>query len=115
MNKARWNLLLDGILALAMLAEVVSGFVLWLVLPHAGGYRGGRGLEVAKQFIFERSVWLTLHDWGAVVLTAGILLHIFLHRKWIACMFGNLWRNAKDAARTRRTANAQVAAQDCPN
>jgi len=28
MNKARWNLLLDGVMGLVMLAEGVSGFVL---------------------------------------------------------------------------------------
>lgn len=115
MNKARWNLVLDGVIALAMLAEIISGFVLWVVLPRAGGYRGGRGVEAVREFIVGRSAWVALHDWGAVVLTAGILLHIILHRKWIACMVANLWRDAKTSVRAARQQERQPAVQECPN
>lgn len=92
-NKARVNFWVDLMIALALLVEVVSGFVLWLVLPHSG-YQGGRNLASAQSFILSRSDWLAVHDWFAVIMVAGIVLHLALHWQWIVCMVRNLWREA---------------------
>ncbi len=92
-NKARVNFMVDLMIALALLVEVVSGFVLWLVLPQ-GGYQGGRNVASAQSFILSRSDWLTLHDWFAVVMVLGVLLHLALHWQWIVCMVRNMWREA---------------------
>jgi len=72
-------------------------------------------VEVARQFIFERSTWLTLHDVGAVVLVVGILVHLFLHRKWIGCMLGNLWKDAKIAMHTQPIEASQAVPQKYSN
>lgn len=115
MKKARSYLLLDLVMGLALLLEAFSGFVLWLVLPNAGGYRGGRETAVANTFIFPRVTWLGLHDWGALVLVLGILVHIVLHRKWIACMLSKLWQDATQSlAKTPSTLEAPRT-QECPN
>jgi len=47
---------------LLALFEAVSGFVLWLVLPKGGGYRGGRGSLAEAAFLWTRDNWIALHD-----------------------------------------------------
>lgn len=96
MTKARWNLLVDALIGVAFLMESVSGFVLWLVLPH-GGYQGGRNPSYGATFILTRDTWLSIHDWFAVVMVLGVLIHLVLHWRWIVCMLRNLWREASRA------------------
>ncbi len=93
LNKAKINFWVDLAIGLAFLVEAISGFVLWLVLPH-GGFQGGRNPLAERTFILPRSTWLLLHDWFAVVMVAGILLHVVLHWRWIVCTVRNLWREA---------------------
>ncbi len=93
LNKAKINFWIDLAIGLAFLVEAISGFVLWLVLPHAG-FQGGRNALVTQTFILSRSTWLWLHDWFAVVMVAGILLHVVLHWRWIVCTVRNIWREA---------------------
>jgi hypothetical protein len=81
------NYILFAIMFLLGLFQAVSGFVLWLVLPHGQGYRGGRGLElVDNTFIWQRDTWIDLHDWTAVALLVMIIIHLILHWKWIVHM-----------------------------
>jgi len=91
LRKATVNLLLDGVIAVSFLVEAISGFVLWL-LP--GGYQGGRNPRYGRTLIFSHDSWLLLHDWFAVLMTVGILIHIVLHWKWITCAARNAWRQA---------------------
>lgn len=93
LRKARINLLVDVAIGVAFLVEVVTGFVLWLVLPH-GGYQGGRNPLYQQAFIVSRDVWLSLHDWFAVVMVLGVLVHLVLHWRWIVGIFRTLWREA---------------------
>jgi len=93
LNKARINLLIDIVIGIAFLVEAVSGLVLWLVLPH-GGYQGGRNPLYGQTFVLGRGEWLTLHDWGAVVMLLGILVHLVVHRRWIYHTLRGLWRGA---------------------
>lgn len=93
LKKAKINLLVDMVIGIAFLVEAVTGFVLWLVLPH-GGYQGGRNPLYGQTFILSRDGWLSLHDWFALVMVLGVVIHLVLHRRWIYCMFRNLWREA---------------------
>lgn len=93
LNKAHIYLLTDISVAIAFLVEVVSGFVLWSVLPH-GGYQGGLNPYYGQSYIISRDAWLSLHDWGALVMVAGVVVHLVLHWKWIYYMFRKLWREA---------------------
>lgn len=106
LRKAYLNLFLDAAIGLAFIAEAISGFVLWFVLPH-GGFQGGRNPSFARTFLLSRGEWLTLHDWGAIVMTAGILLHVILHWRWIVCIVRDLWQKAFHRS-------DQVAATECP-
>lgn len=73
--------------------EVVSGFVLWFALPQGDGFRGGRGDLVGRtEFLsLERHEWLTLHDWVGIALVAVVVIHVVVHRKWIAYMTRKLF------------------------
>ena len=87
MRKWVKNYVLFIILFLLAIFQGVTGFVLWLVLPHGQGYRGGRGLElVDRTFIWQRDTWIDLHDWIAVALLAVIIIHLILHWKLIVYM-----------------------------
>jgi hypothetical protein len=108
MRKAKINLVIDAMIGLAFLVEAVSGFVLWAVLAH-GGYQGGRNLLYEGTFIFSRSAWLSLHDWFALVMVLGVLAHVVLHWKWIACVVRNLWREAFPARQ-----QVQAVREECP-
>jgi len=93
LNKALVNLVLDVAIGLAFVVEAVTGFVLAIVLPR-GGYRGGANPLYGERFLVSRDAWLLMHDWGAIIMTAGILVHVVLHWRWITCMVGRMWREA---------------------
>ena len=88
MRKQTLNYLTNLIFFLLMLIETLTGFVLWLVLPHGGGGGGGkRGLTLTEEtFIWGRDTWLDLHDWFAVALLVVLVIHLILHWKWIVYM-----------------------------
>ena len=92
-SKAKVNLIIDAIIGIAFLVEAVSGFVLAIVLPH-GGYQGGRNGIYGQTFVISRDAWLSLHDWFAIIMTLGVLVHLVLHWRWIVCMVRKLWREA---------------------
>jgi len=90
MRKATRNYLLALGMALLALFQAVSGFVLWVVLPHGGGYRGDQGADSA--FIWSRDSWINIHDWTAVALVIIVLVHVILHRRWIVWMTRSYFR-----------------------
>ena len=93
MRKSTRNYFLGIFMFLLALVEVVSGFVLWLVLPRGGGgYTGGRGLVGEATFLWSRNTWVDLHDWVGVALVVVVAIHLVLHRRWIAHMTKTLGR-----------------------
>jgi ABC-type dipeptide/oligopeptide/nickel transport system permease subunit len=85
MRKATRNYILALVMALLALFQAVSGFVLWVVLPRGGGYRGGQG-TTGGTFLWSRDAWINLHDWTAVALVIIVVIHIILHWGWIVRM-----------------------------
>ncbi|MDD5287610.1 MAG: DUF4405 domain-containing protein [Dehalococcoidales bacterium] len=83
MRKQTLNYLVNLSFFLTMLFETVSGFILWLVLPRGVGKRG---VVTEERFIWDRDVWIDLHDWFAVALLVVFILHLILHWKWIVYM-----------------------------
>jgi hypothetical protein len=77
LTKATRNYLIALAMALLGLAQLVSGFVLWLVLPS-----GGRGGSVGT-LLWSRGTWVDIHTWSAVTLVAIVIVHIILHWGWI--------------------------------
>lgn len=91
--RARANLVVDAAIGVAFLVEAVSGWVMWMVLPH-GGFQGGRNALYGRTWIWSRDTWLGIHDWFAVIMVAGVLLHVAMHWRWIVCMARNTWHEA---------------------
>ena len=92
MRKATRNYIVDLVMFVLALLEVISGFVLWLVLPRGGGYAGGRGGSGAEAtFLWSRDTWLGLHNWIAVALLVIVILHLVLHWRWIVYMTRTFW------------------------
>ena len=84
MRKGTQNFILFTLMSLSALFQAVSGFVMWLALPHEG-YRGGRGIGTDEQatFLWTRDTWIDIHDWVAVALLVLLMIHLILHWKWI--------------------------------
>ena len=75
------------VLFVLFIFEVVSGCVIWLILPR-GEYDYYNMLAgVGRTFWgLQRNVWSDLHAWAAVVLAAVIIIHIIIHWRWIFSM-----------------------------
>ena len=76
MRKAARNYLVALIVFLLALFQIISGFVLWLVLPRGRGYMGGRGGELTTEaaFLWPRDTWIDLHNWVGVALLVIVAL-----------------------------------------
>jgi hypothetical protein len=74
-RRGRFNLVLNGLVALSFLLTALSG-VYFLFVP------GGRG-TVDPQLVFSRQVWDLIHTWAGVVLIAAAVLHFVIHWKWV--------------------------------
>ena len=85
MRKSCVLFLLAVILLLLGILETLSGFILWLALPHGGGRRGGEQIF----WNLSRETWVDIHDWVAVALVALVIIHIAFHWKWLSRMFRN--------------------------
>jgi len=89
------NYIMFILLTVFSIIVTVSGFVLWLVLPRGQqGFRGGQSLLTpeAEFMSLSRDTWLSLHDWISVALIAIAVVHIVVHRRWIAYMTRKLFR-----------------------
>jgi hypothetical protein len=75
MRKATRNYIIDAAQGLLLLAQAISGSVLWFILP--GGHSGqGWGLSrgaYESTFIFARHTWLDIHKYLAVALLVSSL------------------------------------------
>jgi len=86
MSKVKFLFTLVILAFVALLVQAISGFILWLALPHGGGDGDGRGIGgggVESTFIWDRHTWLDIHDWTAVALLVIIAIHISIHWKWL--------------------------------
>jgi hypothetical protein len=93
MNRARLNLLVDGLAFCCAVLLAATGFVLEAVLPAGSGRLEGAGTGWGAM---ERPVTLlwgwTRHDWGeihftlALTLLGVLCLHFMLHWRAIVCM-----------------------------
>jgi len=83
LRKTTRNYLIALVMALLALVQAVSGFVLWLALPHSG-----RG----DTFLWSRDAWLTMHNRAAIALTVIVVIHIIVHWSWIVRMTRSYFR-----------------------
>lgn len=83
MKKSGILFVLVLILSVLGLIETLTGFVLWFALPHEGGRQG------VEQIFWglSRNTWVSIHNRVAILLIVVVLIHVFLHWKWIMRMF----------------------------
>ena len=114
-SKAKLFFLVDALILVAFLASAISGLVL-LTAAHGGyqggsnpdfeqgGYQGGRNPDFERGenqgggnadsgqtvLFLSRDNWNHIHVWGTLAMIGGIVVHLFLHWKWIAHMLKRL-------------------------
>jgi hypothetical protein len=77
MKQTERNFWLDLCLFVTFLSTVLSGFLLWLLIPHqAAGVILG----------FNRYFWLTAHICSGLASVAGSVVHVIWHRKWLKAL-----------------------------
>jgi hypothetical protein len=91
MTKARWFFWIMCVNVVNFFIEAVSGFVVWFILPYSP-----RPIVPAPLFLFDRRTWIIMHQWGAIAITAMVVLHVVLHWNWIVKMAKSLVKAAKD-------------------
>jgi cytochrome b subunit of formate dehydrogenase len=109
-NKARINYYVDIVIMISFVIAAVSGMILFFA--GSGGYQGGRNPRYAQEVLgISRLLWKDLHDWGGIIMLAGVFLHLVLHWKWMVCMTRNLLKKPAVFGNGRARA---VAAESCP-
>ena len=67
--------------------EVLSGCVIWLILPRGAGDLYQTMSGVGRTFWgLQRDVWVDLHAWVAILMVAIIVIHLIMHWRWIINM-----------------------------
>jgi hypothetical protein len=88
------NYALDIILLLSGLVSIASSYVTWFILPRGIGLHGdgaahcggaGTGVTGNTESFLEmcRYSWIEIHNWASVVLAIIVIIHLFLHWRWI--------------------------------
>jgi hypothetical protein len=78
MKRVTINALVDIGCLITFIPSLVSGLVLYLVLPEGGG----RGSGWATYLGIPRQQWMTMHDNTSLVFTALLIIHLILHWKF---------------------------------
>jgi len=93
MNSTKRNFWLDVTIFVALLVTTITGFLLWLVIPHK--------LDVV--FLgFSRSAWVAAHICLGVMGLAGIVIHIVRHWGWLKALRGRPLSGMSEKLRANR-------------
>jgi hypothetical protein len=100
MKRAKLNYVVDALIAGAFLICAVSGIV-FLLPDSLVGVSNGQGSVLG----ISLPTWNTLHEWSALAMIAGVVLHTVLHARWIAVMTRRIFGSrAPEVASGRRAA-----------
>jgi len=79
MRKAKLNFVVDALAFVAFAFLTATGVLVRYVLPPGSGH-------FSTVWGMDRHEWGHVHFWIAVVLSAALGFHLFLHWRWIVCM-----------------------------
>lgn len=91
MKRVTINALVDIGCLITFILSLVTGLVLYFVLPSGGG----RGNNWVTYLDIPRSQWVTMHNTTSFAFAALLILHLLLHWKF----FRHIGRNLKGSAR----------------
>ena len=78
MKRITINALVDIGCLITFIPSLISGLVLYLVLPEGGG----RGSGWATYLGIARNQWVTMHNYSSLVFAALLIMHLLLHWKF---------------------------------
>ena len=93
MSKTQGNFWLDIAIFVAFLITTITGFVIWLVIPHT--------VDVTFPG-FSRGGWVAVHIGFGVLGLAGIVIHIVRHWGWLKALRGRSLREMPAKLRANR-------------
>jgi hypothetical protein len=91
MKRITINTLVDIGCLVTFIPSLITGLVLYLVLPSGGG----RGNSWVTYLGIARSQWVTMHNYTSLAFAVLLILHLLLHWKF----FKNIGRNLKPDAK----------------
>jgi len=93
MSRTERNFWLDGAIFVTFLIITITGFILWLVIPH----------KMDIVFLgFSRSMWVAAHICSGVLGLAGIVIHIVWHWGWLKALRGRPLSGMPEKLRANR-------------
>jgi hypothetical protein len=93
MSRTEQNFWLDVTIFVTLLIATITGFILWLIIPHK--------LDIV--FLgFSRSVWVASHIYSAVVGLVGIVMHVVWHWDWLKALRGRPLNGMPEKVRANR-------------
>jgi hypothetical protein len=75
MKRATVNALVDTGCLITFIPSLITGLILYLVLPEGGGRGGGWATYLG----ITRNQWVTMHDYTSLVFAALLVIHMLLH------------------------------------
>jgi hypothetical protein len=93
MSRTESNFWLDVTIFVALLITTLTGFILWLVIPHK--------LDIIFLW-FSRSAWVAAHICFGVVGLTGVVMHIIRHWGWLKALRGRTLSGMPEKVRANR-------------
>ena len=93
MSRIEHNFWLDVTILAVLMITSLTGFILWLVIPH----------KLEAVFLgFPRSAWVFTHICSGMVGLAGNVIHIARHWGWLKALRGRTIRGLPEKLRANR-------------
>ena len=86
MKRVTINAIVDIGCLITFIPTLITGLVLYLVLPEGGG----RGSGWATYLGITRNQWVTMHNYPSLVFAALLIIHLLLHWKFFRNIGGCL-------------------------
>lgn len=93
MKRVTLNALIDTGCLITFIPSLVSGLVLFLILPSGGG----RGSGWAAWMGIARNQWVAMHNFTSLVFAALLIIHLLLHWRFFRHIGKALRPQGKDA------------------
>jgi hypothetical protein len=93
MKRVTINALIDIGCLITFIPSLISGLILYLVLPEGGG----RGSGWLTYLGIAKNQWVTMHNNTSLIFAALLIIHLLLHWKFFRHIGKTLKTGAKEA------------------